>query len=204
MAASFLEIETKFLVDDLEEIELRLKFLEAQLLRPRVFETNYRFDTKDHQLTSKSKVLRLRQDSAQWVTFKEPGPLINGVQIRNEIEFSISDILAARTFLEAIGFEVFQTYEKFRTVYSLKYSRIILDELPIGNFVEIEGTDIQSLERSAIDLNLKWELKIDSSYLTIYNNICQLKGIKQDFLSFNNNDVDNSFLKHLNIFPADQ
>jgi len=79
-----------------------------------------------------------------------------------------------------------------------------LDELPIGNFVEIEGTDIQSLERSAIDLNLKWELKIDSSYLTIYNNICQLKGIKQDFLSFNNNDVDNSFLKHLNIFPADQ
>jgi len=204
MASNYKEIETKFYVRDMHQIEIQLDKLNARLLSPRILETNYRFDTLDRKLSSNLRVLRLRQDSNQWITYKEPGASIDGIQIRHEIEFSISDISAARSFLEALGFLVIQTYEKFRTVYTLVDTKIMLDELPIGNFVEIEGADLKSINRSANVLKLKWELKIESTYMTIYNNYCSLNDIKPDILSFEDIAANNVSLESLNIFHADQ
>ena len=198
------EIETKFLVRDIQNIELRLINLKAGIFKPRCLENNFRFDTKENKLASESKVLRLRQDTNQWLTYKEPGDLINGVRSRHEIEFNVSDIKATQSLLEALGLHIFQTYEKFRTVYILNGIKIMLDELPIGSFIEIEGDEVQSIKKVADDLNLRWELKIDQSYLSIFNSICRLKGLGPRDLTFETIAIDFDSLNRLNIFPADQ
>jgi adenylate cyclase class 2 len=197
------EIEAKFLVRDIHNIELRLINLKADILQTRCLEKNFRFDTKENKLSSESKVLRLRQDSQQWMTYKEPGGIIDGIPTRQEIEFSISDFKAARSFLEALGFGIIQTYEKYRTVFILNNARIMVDELPIGNFVEIEADEVQLIKKVACDLNLHWESRIDHSYLTIFNTLCLSKGIEPQDLSFETNSVDIVALSHQNIFPAD-
>jgi adenylate cyclase, class 2 len=201
--ADIQEIETKFLVRDIHTIELRLIELKADILKTRCLEKNFRFDTKENKLSSESKVLRLRQDSQQWMTYKEPGGFIDGIPTRKEIEFSISDLHAARSFLEALGFSVIQTYEKYRAVYILNNTRIMVDELPIGNFVEIEGDEVQLIKKVASDLNLRWELRVDHSYLTIFNTLCLTKGIEPRDLSFETNSVDINALSYQNIFPSD-
>lgn len=201
--ADYQEIEAKFLVRDLHNIELVLIKLKADLQQSRCLEKNFRFDTKENKLSSESKVLRLRQDSQQWMTYKEPGETIDGIPTRKEIEFSISDLNGAKSFLEALGFGIIQIYEKYRTVYFLNNSRIMLDELPIGDFVEIESDEVQLIKKVASDLRLRWALRVDHSYLTIFNNLCLAKGIEPRDLSFETNSVDINALSLQNIFPAD-
>jgi len=198
------EIEAKFNVRDLNAIEQRLKQVGARLSQPRILEINYRFDTPDRKLSLESKVLRLRQDSKQWMTFKSLGTSLDGIRIRQEIEFSISDINSAQAILEALGYQIFMSYEKYRTVYFIDDSKIMLDELPFGNFIEIEDVDINFIKKCAKILNLQWELKIDIGYLEIYNNLCKSMGVIYKALSFENSIVANDALETINIHPAGQ
>ena len=134
------EIEAKFHVQNLRKIELRLLELKAQLIQPRVHEVNLRFDRPDGELRNSFRVLRLRQDDIARFTFK--GPSVEkegGILSRQEIEFEVGDFDSAKQFLEAIGFQVVVFYEKFRTTYELNNTHIMLDELPYGSFIEIEG-----------------------------------------------------------------
>jgi len=197
------EIEVKFNVKNFKAIKRRLKRLGARISQPRNFEVNYRYDTSDRKLSSESKVLRIRQDSKNWITFKGPGKIIDGIRIRQEIEFSISDIDNAQLFLQALGYQLYQSYEKFRTIYILDSAQIMLDELPFGFFVEIEGTDIVSIEKLAEMLGLQWKLNIEAGYLAIYEQLCS--AFKMDFgkLSFNDFAGDQGLLRKINIFPAD-
>ena len=197
------EIEVKFLISAPTEFELRLQHLGARLLQPRVKEINYRLDTLDKKLSASSKVLRLRQDSTQWITFKGPGALVDGIKVRQEIEFEIGDIQAARYLLEALGYDVYQVYEKIRTVFALGDTRIMLDELPYGHFVEIEGPNTASVFSCSNNLDLVWDRKIDISYLEIYKRICNSMGTSFSDLLFAQFSGKEFFFEHLNIHPAD-
>ena len=42
----------------------------AEIVRPRVYERNVRFDTADNALLKREELLRLRQDTAVILTFK--------------------------------------------------------------------------------------------------------------------------------------
>lgn len=198
------EIEVKFLINDLNSIERKLIDLKAALLHTQHLEQNYRFDTIDGKLTSESKVLRIRKDRDNWITYKAPGSLNDGIRSRQEIEFQISDIEAARSMLECLGFRIFQTYEKYRTVYILDDTKIMVDELPMGNFIEIEGDEVQNLKKIAAELNLQWERRIDRSYLSIFDDICAARGLGSQDLTFGTSLVDPEIYKRLNIFPADE
>ena len=198
------EIEAKFNVKNLNAIKKRLGKLGAKLFQPRTLEINYRYDTPDRTLSTESKVLRIRQDSKNWMTFKGPGESIDGIRIRQEIEFSISDFNNAHLFLQALGFQIFQSYEKYRTVYLLNKSYIMLDELPFGTFVEIESTDLISIKDCANILGLNWEMNIDSGYLAIYKNLCKILGTNYGDLSFKEFVGIPDMLNKINIYPADQ
>src|SRR5665648_383756 len=97
------EIEAKFYIKNIQSIKQHLTKLGARITHPRIFEINYRYDTPEHRLSSESKVLRIRQDSKKWITFKGPGEFIDGVRIRQEIEISISGINKAQLILQALG-----------------------------------------------------------------------------------------------------
>jgi adenylate cyclase, class 2 len=163
-----LETEIKFLIPDIEEFEKQLKAIGGVCHRTRTHEMNFRFDTPDQRLTKNFQVLRLRQDQSVHLTYKGPADPSSEVSVRPEIEFEVSDLVSARQFLEALGYQVAITYEKYRTTYHLENAEIVLDELPFANFVEIEGEDFPSIKRIADQLGLNWTQRIKLSYLAIF------------------------------------
>ena len=106
------ELEVKFYVSRLEELEARLITLGAQLSEPRVHEINLRFDTHDQTLLNTGRLLRLRQDSRARVTYKGVGSIIGGARMRQELEFTVSDFNTARALFEALEYQMTMMYEK--------------------------------------------------------------------------------------------
>ena len=72
MSKPLLEKEVKFYITNLSSLQERLRRLGAELVSPRVFERNLRFDTPDLRLTASRQVLRLRQDNGATITYKGP------------------------------------------------------------------------------------------------------------------------------------
>ncbi len=179
------ETEVKLFVKDLGRIEMRLRELKAHLIQPRVHEVNLRFDNPNGDLRREFKVLRLRNDTEAKFTFKGPSEeRAGGVLSRREIEFSVSSFEAAQDFLEALGFIPVVFYEKYRTTYELHQVHIMLDELPYGNFVEIEGEDINALHKVADLLALNWEAMVKAGYHAIFERITRKFDLDPSQLSF--------------------
>lgn len=163
------EIEVKFFVRDLAVVESRLRSLGAKCIVERVHEVNLRYDTPGGELTRQQRVLRLRQDVDSVVTYKGPARLdANSVSMRQEIEFQVSDFGAAQRLLEALGYVISITYEKYRTTFEYGDLEVVLDEMPFGNFVEIEGPDSASIQNAAANLRLDWDSRSAASYLGLF------------------------------------
>ena len=118
----------------------------ATLLKPRLFERNVRYDSEDGMLSAQGIVLRLRQDEAVKLTYKADASMERGIVTRFEAEVEVSDYETMDVILQRLGYEVALVYEKYRTTYELAGAEIVLDELPYGNFTEIEG-DAETIER---------------------------------------------------------
>jgi adenylate cyclase class 2 len=178
------ELEVKFYVPDLPAFERRLDGVGARLVEPRVHEYNLRFDTSAGELSRAYRALRLRQDRTAHLAYKGPSVDLEGARLREEIEVEVDDFAAARRFLEALGYQVWVIYEKYRTLYALGASGdqaagshvpgakgqvlIALDELPYGFFVELEGGTGQALRAAADLLGLDWKAQIKVSYLELF------------------------------------
>ena len=198
------EIEAKFHVQDLRKIELRLLELKAQLIQPRVHEINLRFDRLNRELRNKSQVLRLRQDDKARFTFKGPSvETTGGVMRRKEIEFEVGDFDIAKQFLEAIGFEAVLFYEKFRATYELNNVHIMFDELPYGEFIEIEGENTEAIRSIANLLGLNWNTMIKAGYHALFERVAEKYGLDVSILSFENLKGIKITIADMNIIAAD-
>lgn len=199
------EIEAKFHVRDLRRIELRLQDLKARLIQPRTHETNLRFDRPDRELRNSLRVLRLRQDTEARLTFKGPSTEAGGgILKRQEIEFTVPDYQTAKHFLEALGFQTVVFYEKYRTTYEIGDTHIMLDELPHGDFLEIEGRATGEIRGIADQLELRWDAMIKAGYHALFDRVAVQYGLDAATLSFDalrGIKIDPSDMK---ITPADQ
>ena len=180
------ELEVKFYLPDLALLKASLEAVGAQLNQPRVYETNLRFDTPGGELSGGYRVLRLRQDTVARLTYKGPGVELDGVRLRQELEFTVSDFDTAKAFLEALGYEVVVMYEKYRTTYTLGNVLVTMDEMPYGNFAEIEGPDGASIHQAADALGFHWERRILDSYLVLFERLRARLGFTFRDLSFEN------------------
>ncbi len=178
------EIEAKFYLSNPDGLRRRLEQAGAELAKPRVLETNLRFDTPGRALSARRQVLRLRQDAIARMTYKGPAEPGQSVAVRREIEFQVSDLKSAQTLLEALGYEVMVMYEKFRTTYHFGGAEITLDEMPYGNFCEIEAPDAETIQTLAGQLGLDWEARINSSYLELFNKLKSTRHLQAQHLSF--------------------
>ena len=198
------EIEAKFHVQNLRKIELRLLELKAQLIQPRVHEVNLRFDRPDGELRNSFRVLRLRQDDIARFTFK--GPSVEkdgGILSRQEIEFEVGNFESAKQFLEAIGFQVVVFYEKFRTTYEFNNTHIMLDELPYGSFIEIEGENAETIHSIANMLGLNWDAMVKAGYHALFERVAGKYGLDVSKLSFENLEGVTIKTTDMGIFAAD-
>ena len=186
MSDSGQEIEAKFYVQDLNEIKTRLEKLGARPVQERVLETNIRFDLPDASLRAEGRVLRLRRDTDSRLTYKSASKNEQGVLSREEIEFVVEDFEKAKRFLEALGYQKLVYYEKYRTTYELNHTHVMLDELPYGNFVEIEGETIESIRAVADQMNLNWETAIGTSYHALFERAHRALNLSFQDISFTN------------------
>ncbi len=182
-----LEVEVKFLVADLTAVRSHLLVLNAILKKARVFEQNIRLDTPDGALLSELRMLRIRQDTAVKVTFKSPPPpeTVSEVKVREELEMTVSNAETAVSIFSRLGFSPVQTYEKYRETFQLGKVEIVLDEMPYGNFVELEGAEAEIKALSA-QLNLVWEHRILPGYLAMMGMIKITFNLPFDDLTFAN------------------
>ncbi len=168
MSPTEIEREVKFWVQDLATLEGRLRALGARLLQPRTHEYNLRFDTPDQALGRERRVLRLRRDRVVTLTYKGPGQGQEGIVARREINLQVHDFATARRFLEALGYRVVLEYEKYRAVYAWRGVQIMLDETPLGDFVEIEGPTPAAIREVAAALGLDWTRRMGHSYAALF------------------------------------
>ncbi|MBI5965512.1 MAG: class IV adenylate cyclase [Chloroflexi bacterium] len=198
------EIEAKFHIQDLKRIELRLLELKAQLIQPRVHEVNLRFDRPNRELRDSFRVLRLRKDDKVRFTFKGPSvEAEGGILSRQEIEFFVSDFDSAKLFLESIGFEAVVFYEKFRATYELNNTHIMLDELPYGDFIEIEGDSVEMIHSIADSLGLNWDAMIKAGYHALFDRVAGRYGLESSQLSFAALEKVKIKLADMDVRPAD-
>jgi adenylate cyclase class IV len=71
-SSKHLETEVKFLLSDLAQFRQHLVAAGAELISPKIYERNLRYDTPWQSLKLQGKLLRLRQDRAVSLTFKGP------------------------------------------------------------------------------------------------------------------------------------
>jgi adenylate cyclase class 2 len=163
-----LEIEVKFLIEDPEDVRGRLLAAGAEIVRPRVYERNVRFDTADNALLQTEELLRLRQDTAVLLTFKSPTALdlMSEAKVREEIEVKVDDFERMASILKRLGYEPKQEYEKYREAFRLHDIEIVLDEMPYGNFIELEGNEAD-IKATASEFDLDWQDRILSNYLAM-------------------------------------
>jgi adenylate cyclase class 2 len=196
------ETEAKFYINNLSKIKARLQELYAPLIQTRVHEKNLRFDTSDQSLRKNGCVLRLRQDDAARITYKGPGKTSEGVISRTEIELAVGDFEKAKLFLESLGYKLMVFYEKYRTTYELDNTHIMLDELPYGNFMEIEGRDNASIRIMAGKLHIKWE-PVATSYLGLFERVCGARKLDPSQLTFAAFGKSMSSPEELGVIAAD-
>jgi adenylate cyclase class 2 len=178
------EREAKFCVRSLASIQDHLERLGARLVEPRVLETNLRFDDPDRSLRAQGRALRLRRDAGAWLTYKGPSESRSGVTDRVELETAVAEIDTMQKILEQLGFIQIALYEKYRTVYELGGCEVMLDQLPYGDFIEVEGPEIQSIREIADGLGLRWEAAVSTSYLGLWERYCAGARLRPDQLTF--------------------
>lgn len=94
------------------------------------------------QLDSSRQVLRLRRVGGRaFLTYKERGDSASAVKRYREDETKVDDAAALADILSALGFTPSLIYEKRRATWQLRGAEIVVDELPFGLFLEIEGEE---------------------------------------------------------------
>jgi adenylate cyclase class 2 len=180
------EIEAKFYVTDLPSLRAKLMALGASVKQERVYEQNLRFDTLEKGLSAEKKVLRLRQDEKVRLTFKGPGYLKDLVLVRPEFEVEVSDFTQTRQILEGLGYQVYSLYEKYRETLNFDNVDVMLDEMPYGSFVELEGPSTQSVKALARKLGLDFNKRIVLSYMVLFDHFKTTKNMAVRDLTFEN------------------
>jgi adenylate cyclase class 2 len=171
------EIEIKFALGDPVAMCEQLLELGA-VSHGRHFEDNWRLDDADGTLTSRHIVLRLRQiegpdGSSTRLTVKSPaGSSDPSLSIRNEAETEIGDRAAMLKALEILGYTPSWRYEKRRETFIWKDVEAVIDELPMGWFLEIEGTP-EGIRALVSKLGLDMVDGITMSYGRIFDEVCR-------------------------------
>jgi adenylate cyclase class 2 len=196
------EIEAKFYILQVAELRHRIEALGASLTEHRVRELNLRFDTPDRDLHQLGHVLRLRQDTRARLTYKDSSRMDAGVLSRGELEITVSDFNVTRDILEALGYQVAFIYEKYRTTYRLGAAELMLDEMPYGNFLEIEG-DPDAIRPAAERLQLNWATSIPESYSSLFDKLSRRGTVGFRDLTFDNFRGVSISAEDLGVTPAD-
>jgi adenylate cyclase class 2 len=179
-----LEIEIKIKIEDLPRFCDQLNALKPSIVSSRHFEDNRLLDFSDQRLGSARCLLRLRSvENECLLTYKGP-PLPDGVfKIREELEVNVNNGTAVLQMLERIGMQVSFQYQKYRREFLLDDVQVAVDETPIGDYVEFEGTQ-DAIRALARKMNIPESMFLRQSYYSLYVDDCKRRGETPGFMVF--------------------
>jgi adenylate cyclase class 2 len=135
-----IESEVKLRIASPDAGRERLRQAGAMLVGARHLEDNQVYDDAALSLRGRGATLRLRRtvDGATF-TYKGPRRMVEGVKTREERETRVADPDALHATLVALGFQAVFRYQKYRETWALGDTEVVVDETPIGCFLEVEG-----------------------------------------------------------------
>lgn len=144
-----IETEKKYRLDKklLVGFATKLKELGA-VFAYETFEENYLH--RGAVLDERNAVLRLRKTGdTTLLTYKEKVGNIDDFKHKIEFETIVSDVDAMESIIDKLGYKLSVVYEKHRKAWHLGNVEVVLDELPFGYYMEIEGSmeDILTVEK---------------------------------------------------------
>jgi adenylate cyclase class 2 len=166
------ETEIKIELDDVAGFSAGLEAAGFHLITPRSFERNVLYDTPDRQMRARTEILRIRNYAGRCLLTHKRLP-DSGVgedrhkhRIETETEVSDGEALAA-VFL-SLGLVSSFRYEKWRTEWSDGEGHCVVDETPIGNYAELEGS-AEWIDRIAARLGINPSLYMTLSYGRLFD-----------------------------------
>jgi len=186
------EIEIKLrLPGKLGKIRRRLRELGFHIAEHRALESNTLFDNSKRTLRKHGKLIRVRvTNRGRLLTYKGPSQA-SKYKKRPELEIDLPDTARVETMFEHMGYHPVFRYEKFRTEYSKgagNGGKVLLDETPIGNFVEIEGSP-RWIDRTDRQLGFSSDDYITRSYGYLYLAYCREKRMPPKDMLFKNRSL---------------
>lgn len=144
-----IETEKKYRLDKklLVEYTTRLNDLGAEFAYE-AFEENYLH--RGGVLDDRNAVLRLRKTADKTLlTYKEKVGTSTEFKQQIEHETIVEDVAATEKIIDRLGYHLSVVYEKHRKAWRFGNVEIVLDELPFGVYMEIEGSmkDILTVEK---------------------------------------------------------
>ena len=143
-----IEVEKKYRLTAKQRDEVRARLPQIGAVREgEEFEVNTLYNGDAVELNQ--AVLRLRRiDERALLTYKERVGTRTDIKQQLEFETAIENPDAIEFILEALGYYPALVYEKRRETWRIEDTEIVIDELPFGLFMEIEGEEhsIQDIE----------------------------------------------------------
>lgn len=117
-------------------------------------------------VSAKECILRLRKTEDKTVlTYKESlmtdSSANTGIKRRTEYETIVADSAAMEAILESLGYRQSLIYEKRRQTWKFENVEVVVDELPFGLFLEIEGEE-DEIKAAEIKLRIM-DLEVEPS-----------------------------------------
>jgi adenylate cyclase class 2 len=168
------EIEKKYRIgsEEVAKLRERLRAVGAEG-RGEEFEENTLYAGPG--LERGNRVLRLRRVEGRAIfTFKESIGS-SGIRRRREDETAVEDADALAAILDALGYTPAVVYEKRRETWLVAGVEVVLDELPFGLYVEIEGE-----EKSILEAERLLEINDATEETKSYPQLTMLHGTRTD------------------------
>ena len=140
------EIEKKYRItkEQYEQVTADLEEFKAEYVRED-FEENLLFGNE--YLKQIEGLVRIRKtQNKNTLTFKQYVSDSAGVKKHLEYESVVESPDEVAKMVKALSFELRMVYEKRRKTWKFREVEVVLDELPFGLFMEIEGTNMQIAE----------------------------------------------------------
>ena len=157
------EVEIKVAIGDRKAFARSLKTAGFRVKTPRTFESNILYDFPDLRLRKRGELVRIRLYGTEWkLTYKAKGK-VGRHKRREEIETKLEDGDSLAEVFVRLGMDRSFVYEKYRTEWTDGRGDVVVDETPIGDFAELEGS-AQWIDATAKKLGLGIAEYITGSY----------------------------------------
>lgn len=176
-----IETEIKVRLAARAEFARKLTALGFKEKTPRTLEVNVLFDFADNRMSERGEVLRLRKYGDTWILTHKAAerrterkvhggadnrnPLKHKVRI--ETETVVEDGEAVSTMFASFGLAPVFRYEKYRSEWMGGKGHVLIDETPIGDFAELEGSP-DWIDATAKALAIDESEYVTSNYISLF------------------------------------